>query len=68
VGDKKFREKCYGRMDELLSGGRTLFMVSHSENDLKRFCTRGLYIRQGELIVDGGIDESLAAYNSYQDR
>lgn len=68
VGDKKFREKCYGRMDELLSGGRTLFMVSHSENDLKRFCTRGLYIRQGELIVDGGIGESLAAYNSYQDR
>lgn len=68
VGDKKFREKCYGRMDELLSGGRTLFMVSHSENDLKRFCTRGLYIRQGELIVDGGIEESLAAYNAYQDR
>ncbi len=68
VGDKKFREKCYGRMEELLSGGRTLFMVSHSENDLKRFCTRGLYIRQGELIVDGNIGESLAAYNAYQDR
>jgi ABC-2 type transport system ATP-binding protein len=68
VGDKKFREKCYGRMDELLSGGRTLFMVSHNENDLKRFCTRGLYIRKGELIVDGDIHESLAAYNSHQDR
>lgn len=68
VGDKKFREKCYGRMEELLSGGRTLFMVSHSENDLKRFCTRGLYIRQGELIVDGTIGESLGAYNTYQDR
>lgn len=68
VGDKKFREKCYGRMDELLSGGRTLFMVSHSEADLKRFCTRGLYMRQGELIVDGPLDESLAAYDEFQDR
>ena len=68
VGDKKFREKCYKRMDELLSGGRTLFMVSHNENDLKRFCTRGLYIREGELIVDGAIDASLTAYNDYQDR
>lgn len=68
VGDKKFREKCYGRMDELLSGGRTLFMVSHNEQDLKRFCTRGLYIRHGELIVDGPLDESLTAYNEYQDR
>ena len=68
VGDKKFRDKCYGRMDELLSGGRTLFMVSHNEADLKRFCTRGLYIRHGELVVDGALDDSLAAYDEYQDR
>ena len=47
VGDKAFREKCYRRMESLLSEGRTLFLVSHSERDLKRFGTRGLYLRQG---------------------
>lgn len=41
VGDKAFREKCYKRIDELLSDGRTLFFVSHNERDLRRFCTRG---------------------------
>ena len=46
VGDKAFREKCYTRMEALLSEGRTLFLVSHSERDLKRFGTRGLYLRR----------------------
>ena len=63
VGDKAFKEKCYGRIEELLAGGRTLFFVSHNEKDLKRFCTRGLYLDKGELVLDGPIDEVLARYN-----
>ena len=35
VGDKAFREKCYRRIEELLAGGRTLFFVSHNEQDLR---------------------------------
>jgi ABC-type polysaccharide/polyol phosphate transport system ATPase subunit len=64
VGDRAFREKCYRRMEQMLSGGRTLFLVSHSENDLRRFCTRGLYLRQGELVGDGPIEEILEHYNA----
>jgi ABC-2 type transport system ATP-binding protein len=63
VGDKAFREKCYRRIEELLAGGRTLFFVSHNEKDLRRFCTRGLYLDKGELVLDASIDEVLAAYN-----
>jgi ABC-2 type transport system ATP-binding protein len=62
VGDRAFREKCYTRMGELLSGGRTLFLVSHSEGDLRRFCTRGLYLNGGRLITDGPIEEALETY------
>jgi len=63
VGDKAFREKCYRRIEELLAGGRTLFFVSHNEKDLRRFCTRGLYLDKGELKLDAPIDEVLALYN-----
>ena len=63
VGDKAFREKCYRRIEELLAGGRTLFFVSHNEKDLRRFCTRGLYLDKGELVLDASIDDVLAAYN-----
>ncbi|AGW41041.1 lipopolysaccharide exporter [Leifsonia xyli subsp. cynodontis DSM 46306] len=63
VGDRGFREKCYRRIEELLAGGRTLFFVSHNEKDLRRFCTRGLYLDKGKLILDGPIDEVLELYN-----
>ncbi|MCI0685735.1 MAG: ABC transporter ATP-binding protein [Sporichthyaceae bacterium] len=62
VGDRRFRKKCQERMEEMVSGGRTLFLVSHSESDLKRFCTRGLYLRNGQLVGDGPLDETLAQY------
>ena len=63
VGDRAFREKCYKRMEALLADGRTLFLVSHSESDLKRFSTRGLYLRKGHLEMDGPITDVLDRYN-----
>lgn len=64
VGDKAFREKCYRRIEELLAGGRTLFFVSHNERDLRRFCTRGLYLDKGDLVLDAPINEVLTRYNA----
>lgn len=64
VGDRAFREKCYARIEELLAGGRTLFFVSHSEKDLRRFCTRGLYLDRGRLVLDAPIDEVLDRYDA----
>ncbi|WP_455133357.1 ABC transporter ATP-binding protein [Microbacterium aurum] len=64
VGDKAFRDKCYRRIDELLAEGRTLFFVSHNEKDLRRFCTRGLYLDKGRVKLDAGIGDVLSAYNA----
>ncbi|MFF2633884.1 ABC transporter ATP-binding protein [Microbacterium sp. NPDC058021] len=64
VGDKAFREKCYRRIDELLSEGRTMFFVSHNERDLRRFCTRGLYLDKGVLALDAPLGEVLDRYNA----
>ncbi|MBD3757445.1 MAG: ABC transporter ATP-binding protein [Microbacterium sp.] len=68
VGDKAFREKCYRRIDELLAEGRTLFFVSHNEKDLRRFCTRGLYLDKGALKLDAPISDVLDAYNADYNR
>lgn len=62
VGDAEFRKKCYDTMEKLLSEGRTLVLVSHNEADLTRFCTRGLYLDEGRLVVDGTVQEALDAY------
>jgi ABC-2 type transport system ATP-binding protein len=68
VGDRAFREKCYGRMKTMLSGGKTLFLVTHSEPSLRRFCTRGLYLKSGKLITDGTVEEALDQYNDDNNR
>lgn len=62
VGDKAFREKCFARIEEMLGEGRTLFLVSHSAGNLKRFCTRGLYIDGGTLAMDDEINAVLKRY------
>ncbi|MDL9980333.1 ABC transporter ATP-binding protein [Microbacterium sp. ASV49] len=64
VGDKAFRDKCYRRIDELLAEGRTLFFVSHNEGDLRRFCTRGLYLDKGRLAMDAPLRDVLERYNA----
>lgn len=62
VGDKAFRKKCYQRIEWLLGEGQTLFLVSHSAPNLKRFCERGLYLESGELRADGPIDDIIKQY------
>jgi len=64
VGDAEFRKKCYATIERLLAEGRTLVLVSHNENDLTRFCTRGLYLNGGRLLVDGTVREALDAYHN----
>lgn len=64
VGDKAFRAKCYRRIDALLAEGKTLFLVSHNERDLSRFCNRGLYLDGGKLVLDGPIGDVLERYNA----
>jgi ABC-2 type transport system ATP-binding protein len=64
VGDKGFRTKCYKRIEEMLAEGRTLFFVSHNDKDLRRFCTRGLYLDKGKLQFDGAIGEAFERYTA----
>jgi ABC-2 type transport system ATP-binding protein len=66
VGDAEFKIKCYHRMEQLLAQGKTLFLVSHKEEDLNRFCTRGLYLKKGRLLIDGTLTEALAAHLTEQ--
>ncbi|MFC4560599.1 ABC transporter ATP-binding protein [Nocardiopsis mangrovi] len=64
VGDKAFKKKCYDAIKRMLADNRTMVLVSHSESDLKRFCNRGLYVRDGALVLDADIQSALDAYNA----
>lgn len=64
VGDQSFKRKAYERIDNMLAGGKTLFLVSHSEKQLQRLCTRGIYLRRGRVVADGDLGEVLAQYGA----
>jgi ABC-2 type transport system ATP-binding protein len=67
VGDKAFRKKCGVVIDGMLGEGRTMLLVSHNENDLRRWCQRGIYLRREQPPVEGPIEEIIDLYYADDD-
>jgi ABC-type polysaccharide/polyol phosphate transport system ATPase subunit len=44
VGDVAFQKKCLGKMDDVSREGRTVLFVSHQMNQLRRLCTRCVWL------------------------
>ncbi len=49
VGDYKFQKKCNDRIQELMRGGTTVLLVSHSPNLIKEYCDRAAWLEKGKL-------------------
>ena len=63
VGDQAFQNKCHKRMEEMMNGGTTVVLVSHSAADIKRICNKAVWIDKGNMRYAGNVDEAL---NNYQ--
>ncbi len=68
VGDKGFAAKCMKRMNELKLEGKTIFFVSHSISQVRKFCDTGLWIEQGRFKQMGNISEVADAYEEFIDK
>ncbi len=68
VGDKPFREKCMDKMNSLKETGITILYVSHSEDQVKRFCQRSCWIHQGELIAKGESKDVMKLYGQFMNK
>ncbi|WP_428988423.1 polysaccharide ABC transporter ATP-binding protein [Methylocapsa aurea] len=67
VGDARFQQKCLGKIDEVSRrGGRTVLLVSHNLAAVKSLATSGLVLDRGRLVLQGGVDEAIAAYGRLQ--
>lgn len=67
VGDAEFRKKCEQRMLDLQAQGKTMFIVSHNANQVRKLCTRGIVLDRGRIIYDGPIDEAIVRLQSNPD-
>lgn len=53
VGDADFQEKSYARMMELMTGGTTVFFVSHSLKQIRQMCSRVVWLEHGRMQAQG---------------
>ena len=55
VGDGAFRKKSEAKMQEIIHGGATTILVSHSLEQVRQMCTKVLWLHKGRQI-DFGAD------------
>lgn len=64
VGDASFRAKSSERIQALVqSEHSTVLIVSHSDADIKKLCSRVVVINEGQTVSDGEPEAQLQAYH-----
>lgn len=66
VGDFLFQEKCEKRMNELMGGGTTVILVSHSIDQIERLCNRVTWLEKGRVRMTGDVQTVCDAYKALE--
>src|SRR5215813_12547889 len=64
VGDASFQKKCLGKMGDVAKAGRTVVLVTHQMNQIRRLCHRVVWIDEGKVRQNGPTAEVTSAYES----
>src|ERR1700688_4490656 len=68
VGDIAFQKKCLGKMGDVARAGRTVVLVSHQLNQIRRLCQRAAWVDGGTIRQNGPTHEGVSAYESAMSR
>src|SRR5580658_712730 len=64
VGDIKFQKKCLGKMGDVARAGRTVVLVSHQLNQIRRLSHRVIWVDGGAIRQDGSPEAVVGAYEA----
>src|SRR5574338_307307 len=53
VGDAQFQKKCFAKMQEIGTQGRTILFVSHNMSAVRSICEQALIIEKGSVVAQG---------------
>lgn len=62
VGDQHFQDKCFAKLNELKESDKTIVIVSHSLDSIKKLCNRAIWINKGHVEKDGKTSEVIEEY------
>lgn len=63
VGDKSFQKKSRQKVVEMFREGKSVIFSSHSDELIREFCSRVIYLKDGRIVFDGDVGEGLQKYN-----
>jgi lipopolysaccharide transport system ATP-binding protein len=64
VGDISFQQKCFERIREFKRGGCTVLLVTHDNNQVRKFCDEVIWLQGGELVAQGEAETVVGQYES----
>ena len=64
VGDAQFQKKCFEKMREIGTEGRTILFVSHNMSAVRSICKHALIIEKGAIVAQGEINQTVDKYLS----
>jgi len=62
VGDQHFQQKCFDKLEELKSYGKTIVFVTHSLGQVEQFCSRAVWLDNGIIRMDGNVKDVVNEY------
>ncbi len=62
VGDQHFQDKCFSKLEELRDSDKTIVIVTHNLNSVRKLCNRAIWINNGEVKMDGKCNDVVDAY------
>ena len=62
VGDQRFQDKCFDRLTQLRDSDKTIVIVTHNLNSIKKLCNRAIWIKNGIINMDGKTGEVVDKY------
>lgn len=62
VGDGAFKKKSEAKMKEIIAGGATTILVSHSLEQVREMCNKVLWLDKGKQVAFGGTREICDEY------
>ncbi len=65
VGDGYFQKKCIDQIRSIKDRGTTILFCSHSMYYISLFCDRAIWIRDGQIEMDGPAQEVVTAYEEF---
>lgn len=68
VGDGAFRQKSEKKMREIINGGATTILVSHTLSQVREMCTKVLWLHKGRQIdFSDNVEEICDRYQAFLD-